>query len=125
MRELGFPDQAAAKFLEDAVNGGDTLQLTPDDLLGDMGLSKLQVTNASVPMHGFNHMRHALARFPCAHNRVHLCQLCSSSCGLCQVLWVGEGVDVKLPRQTALTARLPPASKTSSTVQTTALHQTC
>mmetsp|Transcript_14126 Transcript_14126/g.42637 ORF Transcript_14126/g.42637 Transcript_14126/m.42637 type:complete len:847 (+) Transcript_14126:158-2698(+) len=42
MRELGFPDQAAAKFLEDAVNGGDTLQLTPDDLLGDMGLSKLQ-----------------------------------------------------------------------------------
>ena len=49
MRELGFPDQAAAKFLEDAVNGGDTLQLQPQDLLGDMGLSKLQVMTPPPP----------------------------------------------------------------------------
>ena len=49
MRELGFPDQAAAKFLEDAVNGGDTLQLQLQDLLGDMGLSKLQVMTPPPP----------------------------------------------------------------------------
>lgn len=43
MRELGFPDDAAALFMTEAVNGGDVLQLTNDDLIGDLNLSKLQV----------------------------------------------------------------------------------
>lgn len=42
VKELGFPDDAAARFMSEGVNGGDALQLTYDDLVGDMSLSKLQ-----------------------------------------------------------------------------------
>lgn len=43
MRELGFPDDAAAAFKENAITGGDVLQLGDEELSGDLGLSRLQV----------------------------------------------------------------------------------
>jgi hypothetical protein len=42
MRELGFPEQAAAAFKENAITGGDVLQLGDEELSGDLGLSRLQ-----------------------------------------------------------------------------------
>jgi len=43
MRELGFPDEAASAFKENAITGGDVLQLGDEELSGDLGLSRLQV----------------------------------------------------------------------------------
>jgi hypothetical protein len=48
VKELGFPDDAAARFMSEGVNGGDALQLTYDDLVGDMSLSKLQVPTSDL-----------------------------------------------------------------------------
>ena len=42
MRELGFPDTAAAAFTDNAITGGDVLQLGDEELAGDLGLSRLQ-----------------------------------------------------------------------------------
>ena len=49
MKELGFPDEAAAAFRENAITGGDTLQLGDEELSGDLGLSRLQVLESMQP----------------------------------------------------------------------------
>lgn len=43
MKELGFPDDAAAAFKQNAITGGDVLQLGDEELSGDLQLSRLQV----------------------------------------------------------------------------------
>jgi hypothetical protein len=47
MKELGFPDDAAAAFKQNAITGGDVLQLGEEDLSGDLQLSRLQVRPAN------------------------------------------------------------------------------
>lgn len=47
MKELGFPDDAVAAFKQNAITGGDVLQLGDEDLSSDLQLSRLQVWLAS------------------------------------------------------------------------------